>query len=422
MADTHSNARAYCPDCGPAGVSHAVERWSVRAGTLVGILEVPPAFIWRGIRPLFVRARPGRLAPVAARAAAALGLGVVLTRPDDKVNWRTRVLWEEAERRGIAMREFRPFGLAREIFYATYGADTRGFDGLPRPRGAHEAALDWMDDKGVILKKFRAAGVPVPRGASVSSEKAAEKIFHEIIKESAVIVKPAIGSRSRHTYIHVTDVEALRHAFKKAKQLSPRVVVEEELSGFVFRITLVGGKVAGIMRREPPHVIGDGEHTIHQLIIEENKSPLRHGPIFHELPLGEETIAILKEQSLSLDSIPLAGRMVIIHPKVSRAYGASTTEIADIHPENEKLFLKIAETLDDPLVGVDFMIDDMAKSWKEQKCGVIECNSLPFIDLHHFPLKGPTRNAAGSVWDLIFTNSGEGGKGHGDAGGDNPLL
>ena len=381
-------------------------------------MEAPPAAVWRGIKPLLAKARPGRIAPATARLFATLGLGEIVTRADDKNNWRARVLWEEAERRGIVMREFRPFGLAREIFYATYGTDTRGFDGLPRPRTAHEAALDWMDDKGVILKKFRAAGVPVPRGASVSNVKDAEKIFHSIVvsEDTAVIVKPSIGSRSRHTYIHITDVEALRVAFKKAKELSPRVVVEEELVGFVFRITFVGGKIAGIMRREPAHVIGDGTHTVHQLIVEENNNPLRHGAHFHELPLGEETIQIVKEQKLSLEDIPATGRMVIVHPKVSRSYGASNTEITDVHPDNEKLFLHIAKVLDDPLVGVDFMIDDMARSWKEQKCGVIECNSLPFIDLHHFPLKGPTRNTAGIVWDLIFSESGNAGSDRGTDG------
>jgi cyanophycin synthetase len=97
--------------------------------------------------------------------------------------------------------------------------------------------------------------------------------------------------------------------------------------------------------------------------------------------------------------------MVTLHEKVSRAYGASTTEMADVHPENEKLFVKIAAVLDDPLVGVDFMIEDMAKPWYEQKCGVIECNSLPFIDLHHFPLKGSARNAAGAVWEMIFPDA-----------------
>lgn len=409
MTEHSPSARAYCPDCGPAGVSHFIERWSVRMNDVMGVLEAPPALIWRGIKPALAALRPGRIAPGAARLFAGLGMGEIVTRADDKVNWRTRVLWEEAERRGIVMREFRPFGLPREIFYATYGADTRGFDGLPRPRAAHESSLDWMDDKGVIIKKFSATGVPVPRGGSARTVRAAERLFAEIVKDpahDAAIVKPAIGSRSRHTYIHITDIDTLRAAFRKARELSPRVVIEEELSGFVFRITLVGGKVIGVMRREPPHVIGDGTRTVHQLIADENTNPLRHGPIFHELPLGEETIAILKEQSLSLESVPAEGRMVIIHPKVSRSYGASTTEITDTHPDNIALFEKIAQVLDDPLVGVDFMIDDMARSWKEQKCGVIECNSLPFIDLHHFPLKGPAKNAAGAVWDLIFKESG----------------
>jgi cyanophycin synthetase len=305
------------------------------------------------------------------------------------------------------MREIRPFGLAREIFYATYAGDTYFFDGLPRPRTAHESSLNWMDDKGVILKKFRAAGIPVPQGKACASLKQAEQVFNEIVTKpnDAVIVKPSVGSRSRHTYMHITELSALRHAYQKAKELSPEAVVEEDLTGFVFRVTLIGGKIEGVMRREPPHVMGDGVHTIRQLAEEENKNPLRHGPHFHTLDLGDEAIAYLKEQNLTLASIPEKDRMVMLHPKVSRTFGASNTEVTDIHPDNTELFLHIAITLDDPLVGVDFMINDMARSWKDQKCGVIECNSLPFIDLHHFPLKGPARNTAGALWDIIFPGS-----------------
>lgn len=405
MSGTHSTSRAYCPDCGPAGVSHFIERWSFRLDGALGYLQKPPELIWRGIKPYVAMLRLGRLSPNVARAATAIGLGTIVRKPDDKNNLRAQVIWEEAERRGIAMREFRPFGLSREIFFATYGDDTVAFDGLPRPRNARENALNWMDNKGIILKKFRAENIPVPRGKSCSNMREAEEVFRSIVKgaDDAVIVKPTIGSRSRHTYVDIKDIATLHHAFKKAKELCPRVVVEEELSGFVFRITLIGGKIAGIMRREAPHIMGDGEHTVHELIIEENNNPLRHGPIFHELPLNEDTVAILKEQDLALDSIPEKDRMVLIHTKVSRAYGASTTEMTDIHPDNEKLFLKIAKVLDDPLVGVDFMIEDMSRSWKEQKCGIIECNSLPFIDLHHYPLKGTAKNAAGTLWDLIFT-------------------
>jgi hypothetical protein len=35
-----------------------------------------------------------------------------------------------------------------------------------------------------------------------------------------------------------------------------------------------------------------------------------------------------------------------------------------------------------------------------QKWGIIEANSLPFIDLHYWPLYGEPVNIASYVWDL----------------------
>lgn len=397
-----------CPDCGPARVPHWAERWSSRIDPIMDAATYPIQALWITIRPGFQFLKLERLAPPFFAALAALRLGRIVTAPDEKDNWRNRVVWEEAQRRGIVMKEFRPFGLARDMFWASYNGDLRTFDGLPRPRLSPEASLAWMDDKGIMLEKFRAAGIPVPRGRSCRTIAEAEKVFAEI--DTAVIVKPNLGSRSRHTYVNITDLDALRHAFIKAKELSPHPVVEEELSGFVFRVTLIGGAIAGVMRREPPHVVGDGTHTVRELVEEENKNPLRHGPIFHTLELGDEAKMQLAAQKLSIDAIPATGRMVVLHSKVSRSYGASTTELddRDVHPDNRELFIKIGRLLNNPLIGVDFIIEDMSKSWREQKkCGAIECNSLPFIDLHHYPLKGKAKNVAGVVWDMVFPGSGK---------------
>ncbi|HVN26609.1 MAG TPA: hypothetical protein VMT99_03090 [Candidatus Paceibacterota bacterium] len=395
MADR--TMHAYCPDCGPMPVSHAVERWNATVDDWSATIFAPLEAIWNLIRPAVAWLKPGRLAPPVFGALAALGFGTIADRPDRTTTDRSRVLWEEAERRGIAMREFRPFGLPRNIFFATKNGDTRVFDGLPRPRLAHEAGLDWMDDKGAIIRTFGRAGIPVPRGGDARTIRQAEAIFASI--GGPVIVKPAIGSRSRHTYMHITTLDALRHAFKKAREISRRVVVEEELPGFVFRITLIGGRIGGIMRREPPHVIGDGRRSLRELIAAENENPLRKGPVFHAI---EVDLAFVAAQGHSLDTVPAANAMVMLHPKVSRSFGASTTEVEDVHPDNRELFLAIGRIVDDPLIGIDFMIEDMARSWRSSRCGVIECNSLPFIDLHHFPLKGPARNVAGMVWDLVF--------------------
>ena len=66
----------------------------------------------------------------------------------------------------------------------------------------------------------------------------------------------------------------------------------------------------------------------------------------------------------------------------------------------------IGKFLKDPLVGVDFIMEDITKSWKEQNLsGIIECNSLPFIDLHHYPLFGKPNNVASKLWDLVMPES-----------------
>jgi D-alanine-D-alanine ligase-like ATP-grasp enzyme len=399
-----SSSKTYCPDCGPVTVPHATEWISSAIDELLSYINRPFEMVIQALQPLVSSLKPGRLAKPFAHLLVALHMGTIIDAPDEKNNLRAKVIWEEATRRGIMMRELRIFGASRELFFASYEGDTIVFDGMPRPRNASTAALAWMDNKGTIMKKFRAVGIPVPRGRSCWSLQQAEQTFREI--NAPVIVKPHLGSRSRHTYIGITDIETLRHAFKKAKEISPFAVVQEQLKGFVFRVSFVNNHVAGVMRREPPHVIGDGKHTIKELIEQENNNPLRPGPIFHELLMNEETIATLAKDNRTLNTIPSTGLMVLLHDKVSRNYGASTTEIETIHPDNQALFSLIAKTINDPLVGVDFIIEDMAKSWREQKpCGVIECNSLPFIDLHHYPLRGPAKNVAGLVWDMIFPKS-----------------
>ena len=53
-----------------------------------------------------------------------------------------------------------------------------------------------------------------------------------------------------------------------------------------------------------------------------------------------------------------------------------------------------------PVVGFDVIIGDPTKSADSQRFGIIECNSLPFIDLHYYALEGKPRNIAGMIWDM----------------------
>jgi cyanophycin synthetase len=391
-----------CVDCGDAPVNHRLAWISSvvehvltphrsSSKRLLGTVD-------RLTAPLFYEV----CMPLVMKTLVALHLSGFRKMPDERTSGRARVMWEEALRRGIAILEFRLFGIGREAFLVSYEGRSRTFLDLPRPGVVSSPGLLWMDDKEILRERLAEAGVPVARGGVATSVHKARELFTQL--RPPVVVKPEIGSRSRHTTTHIQSAQDLETAFHKARVLSPWVIIEEEDTGFVYRATVVGGKLVAVLRREPPLVIADGVHTVAQLIEEENKNPRRDGKIFHKIKVDEEGYAELARQGLTLDSIPEKGRAVTFSQKATRGIGGGTTDVTDnTHEDNRVMLEDAVKVVDDPLVGIDFIISDVTKSWKEQeRTGIIEFNSMPFIDLHHYPLVGEPRNVAGALWDIVL--------------------
>lgn len=328
------------------------------------------------------------------------GMGRFVEEPTDDILLLARVLWEEAARRGIRMREFRFFGLPKNTFVAEFPDGRRiDFEGMPLPPGRR--ALWWIDDKRVMKKRFQALGFPVARGGYALTERGARRLFRELA--APVIVKPAQGSASRHTTLHVEDEEALVRAFRSARRLCPAVIVEEELRGNLYRPTLVDGRLIATLRRDPPRVKGDGARTVAELAAEANRHPARQGPYFSHLKLDQAALAELARQNLAPESIPEQGRVVPLHQKINWSVGGTTADVSDeVHPDNVELFEAVSAALEAPITGLDVIMEDISRSWKEQeRAGIIECNSMPFFDNHHLPFDGKPRDVAGPIWDLV---------------------
>jgi|GEM_PF-258287 len=416
--------KALCPDCGHTPVNHFVEKMNAA----IEKISLPISFQF-SFHPTFLK------------GLATMCLGTIIHEPDALTSGRALCVWLEAKRRGIEMWEFRPFGISREIFVAEIIVGTRKkpraivFDGLPRPaftlsgEKGLPVSLAWVDNKPILKKKLAEAGIPVACGGTAFTWKRAVEIFGQLkhsqksddvvsdISHTSVIVKPSTGSRSRHTTTGITNETELRQAFIKAKKLSPWVIVEEELVGHVYRGTVIGGNVIGIRRKDPPQVTGDGMHSLGELIEMENRRPERQGPVYGKIKIEKE-IAGLREGNFDmifdLDTILKKGEIIMLSKKTSIGAGGGSTDVTDsAHPDIITLLEKIAVILDDQLVGADFIVSDITQplssrlhsdqSRSDQRhFGIIECNSLPFIDVHLFPLNGKPRDTAGALWNVVI--------------------
>ena len=383
-----------CAECGVEAVNHRVEKFNIFVEQLLAPIHGTIGFFGRPIQPI-IDGVFDKFSPMAVQIVVAIGLGAMVSAPDEYTTESERALWEEAIKRGISMQEFRLLGLPRHIFYATHQGSTLIFEKVPLPT-RNMKSIAWMDDKAKTKARFQKKGFPVAKGELCKNLNQALNRFRTLAKP--VVVKPHIGSGTRHTTVHIETEEQLIKAYKSATLVSPWAVVEEELVGPVYRATMIDRKLAAVLRRDPAHVVGDGVHTIHKLVAEENKNPLRHGPVF---------AAIIMPNDIDSKQIPNAGERVMLHWKVNWGVGGTSRDASDeVHPDNKKLFEDIAEYLDDVFVGIDFMITDISKSWRDTPhCGVLECNSMPFIGNHHYPYTGPVRNVAGIVWDLAFPGS-----------------
>lgn len=310
--------------------------------------------------------------------------------------YRSQVVWEEARRRGIMMEQVIIFGRPTEIYRARLGTKRIYFQSVPVPDRLVDAQYERLDDKLHFKKFLSDNGFAVSRAYQARDLDTAHDIFESL--EKPVVVKPRIGTRARHTTTNIRTREELDDAYRLAKQLCAYVLIEEHFTGAVSRATVVDGVLRGFLQQFPARVTGDGVRSIAQLIDERNASrPERVAAI----SLDHEHVAYLKRSGYSPESVLPAGETIDLSRRTGRFEGGATREIRDtVHPKLRAYVEHAARLLKTPLVGFDIIVPDPEADPDTQRWGFLEANSLPYIDLHYFPLAGEPSNVASAVWDL----------------------
>jgi cyanophycin synthetase len=259
-------------------------------------------------------------------------------------------------------------------------------------------------DKELTKSLLDTIGIPVPKGIPASTPEAAWAAAQEL--GLPVVVKPRSGNQGRGVSVRLTSRQAVLSAFEIAFAGDAEVIVERHIEGADFRLLVIGGRLIAAARREPPKVVGDGTRTITELVALENLDPRRgddHSTSLSKLRLDEIGREILAEQGLTVDSIPLAGVVVVLRRNANLSTGGTAADVTDtVHPEVARAAIEAAQMVGLDVAGVDVVAQNIEQPLEVTGGGIVEVNAAPGLRMHVEPSSGQGRPVGAAIVDSMF--------------------
>jgi cyanophycin synthetase len=265
-------------------------------------------------------------------------------------------------------------------------------------------AEDIAQDKNLTCRLLCEVGLPVPKGRPVESAEDAWLAALEI--GLPVVVKPLDGNQGRGVALNLTTKEQVNAAFDAASEESDSIIVEQFAEGEDYRVLIVGRQLVAASRRKPARVIGDGCHTINELIAEANLDPRRaaaHAAALSKIRIDAVALGVLAEQALTPESIPQLGRTVLIRRNANLSTGGTAVDCTDeVHPSIRDAAIEAAQMVGLDLCGIDIVAIDISQPLSERNGVIIEINARPGLRMHLYPSEGRPRNVGEAVISTMF--------------------
>lgn len=264
--------------------------------------------------------------------------------------------------------------------------------------------VDIACDKVLVKQLLADSGIPVPWGGVARTDKEALQIAAQI--DDAVVVKPFDGNQGKGVALNLETGLEIGRAMEAALSVSPKAIVEKYIKGKHYRLLVVGDKVVAASERIPAFVVGDGVHSIKELVDIVNTDPLRGNE--HEKPLtkiriDQMVLIVLGKKGLTPDSVPAEGEIVYLRENANLSTGGMAVDVTGkVHQETIQLVLRAVRLVGLDVAGVDLVARAIDRPLNSDNGAIIEINACPGIRMHHYPAKGKPRNVAGAILDMLF--------------------
>lgn len=266
-----------------------------------------------------------------------------------------------------------------------------------------------MANKTVTKKILADAGFPVPTGDEFTSLEQG-LAYYPLIKDKQIVVKPK--STNFGLGISIFQEPASLDNYKKALEIAfaedTAVLVEEFIPGTEYRFFILDGRCEAVLLRVAANVVGDGKHTIRELVAQKNANPLRgrdHRSPLEIIELGDIEQLMLTQQGYTPDDILPEGKKVNLRRNSNISTGGDSIDVTEtMHSSYQELAAAMATSMGAWACGVDLIIPDETQiaSKENPHCTCIELNFNPSMYMHTYCAEGPGQAITPKILDKLF--------------------
>lgn len=266
-----------------------------------------------------------------------------------------------------------------------------------------------MANKTVTKKILADAGFPVPAGDEFTSLEQG-LAYYPLIKNKQIVVKPK--STNFGLGISIFQEPASLENYQKALEIAfaedTAVLVEEFIPGTEYRFFILDGHCEAVLLRVAANVVGDGKHTISELVAQKNANPLRghdHRSPLEIIALGDIEQLMLAQQGYTPDDVLPDGKKVNLRRNSNISTGGDSIDVTETMDSSyQELAAAMATSMGAWACGVDLIIPDETQiaSKENPHCTCIELNFNPSMYMHTYCAEGPGQAITPKILDKLF--------------------
>ncbi|KHD36281.1 carboxylate--amine ligase [Clostridium acetobutylicum] len=263
-----------------------------------------------------------------------------------------------------------------------------------------------MENKEVTKIVLKENGINVPEGVTLKEASEAKEKF-SLFYGKDTVVKPKSTNFGKGVIIlkQLRSIEDFENAVNQAFEYDNSVMVEEFIAGKEYRFLVIGDETIAVLHRVPANVIGDGVHSIKELVDEKNKDP-RRGQGYVK-PLEKIVLGTIEKEYLSFsnkdfDYVPDKNEIVYLRENSNVSTGGDSIDFTDEVLEGYKeIAVRAANAVGAKICGADIIINDINEEPNAKNHSIIELNFNPAIHMHDFPYRGENRHVERKILDLL---------------------